>query len=154
MRHAIEAVPQGWPSEGAVARITLAYQDRYRRRIRLTCDDGEAVLLDLPKATLLADGDGLRLDDGGWLAVSAAEEDVLEVEARDGAELARWAWHLGNRHLPVQVLPPLRLRLLADPVIGEMLIGLGASPAARRAPFAPERGAYDKGGTGHHHSHD
>ena len=132
----------------AAGSITLAFDDRNRRRLRLLTDAGEPVLLDLPKPQPLAEGDGLGFEDGGWLVVHAADEDVLEIAAADGQHLARLAWHLGNRHLPTEILPE-RLRIRYDHVIEDMLHGLGARLTRRRAPFQPEGGAY----AGHHH-HD
>ena len=91
--------------------VTLAYADRHRRRIRLVADSGVAFLLDLSRAKHFADGDGLELDTGGYVRVCAAPEPVLEIQAVDRAGLLRIAWHLGNRHLPVQfVSNRLRIR--------------------------------------------
>jgi urease accessory protein len=107
------------------------------------CDDlGAPFLLHLARAVSLCDGDGLALEGGGVIAVRAAVEDVLEVRPETAAAAARLAWHLGNRHAPVQVLPDGRLRLLEDPVLAAMLRGLGAAVGTARAPFAPEAGAY------------
>ena len=79
---------------------------------------------------------------------------VLEVRTAEPSELVRWAWHLGNRHLPVQFLGAEGLRIGWDPVIADMLRGLGAEPQKLEAPFAPEGGAYGGGPTyGHSHSH-
>ena len=103
-----------------VGAVTLAYIDRYRRRIRLVTDAGVAFLLDLPRAQHFADGDGLELDTKGYLRVCAAPEPVLEIEGLDPAGLLRIAWHLGNRHLPVQVVGD-RLRIREDHVIAEMV---------------------------------
>ena len=92
-----------WPKEQAAGSLTLDFDARHRRRIRLTADHGEDVLLDLPKAVAMADGDGLRLDDGRWLKVQAAAEPVVEVRHKDLNQLMRLAWHLGNRHLPTEI---------------------------------------------------
>lgn len=149
---AIAAVRAGtWPEAESVGSLTLGHDDRHRRRVRLACDDGRPVLLDLPEAVHLNEGDGLRLESGGWLCVHAAPEPVCDIEARGTAELARLAWHLGNRHLPVQILPS-GLRIRDDHVVAAMLQGMGARISRHRAPFAPEAGAYDHGG--HHHRHD
>lgn len=143
MRRATQVRPAGsWAKTEQVATVTLPWADRYRRRLRMADDAGTPFLLDLEHAVALADGDGLALDEGGVIAVCAAEEDVLEVRPASAAEAARLAWHLGNRHTLVQVLADGRLRLLADPVLAGMLRGLGADVASRRAPFAPETGAY------------
>jgi urease accessory protein len=121
--------------------VTLAYVDRHRRRIRLVADSGEAFLLDLPRAHHLVDGDGLELDSGGYLRVRAAPEPVFEIEAEHQADLLRIAWHLGNRHLALQVIGA-RLRIRADHVIADMIAGLGGRITRQEAPFDPETGAY------------
>src|SRR5215468_11641698 len=92
-----------WPAEEAAGSLTLDFDSRYRRRMRLTVDDGEELLLDLSEAVAMADGDGLQLDDGRWLRVQAAPELVLEVRHADPRQLVRLAWHLGNRHLPTEI---------------------------------------------------
>ncbi len=149
MRRLVKAALGGsWPAAEAAGSVTLAFDDRNRRRIRLTTDHGEPVLLDLVKAQPLAEGDGLGFEDGGWLVVHAADEDVLEIAALDGHHLARLAWHLGNRHLPTEILSG-RLRIRYDHVIEDMLRQLGARLDRRRAPFQPEGGAYE----GHHDHH-
>jgi urease accessory protein len=146
MRRMVRAARAGeWPAGDALGSLTLCFEDRNRRRGRLATDGGEAVLLDLAQPAALADGDGLALADGGWLAVRAAPEDVLDVEAHDARHLARLAWHLGNRHLPVEVLRDGRLRIAYDHVIEAMLQGLGARCARHRGPFQPEAGAYAGG---------
>ena len=142
MRRAIAVHRRGaWPEEAALDTITLAYVDRHRRRIRLVADSGEAYLLDLPRAHHLVDGDGLELEGGDYLRVRAAPEPVFEIEAADPADLLRIVWHLGNRHLPVQVAGA-RVRIGADHVIAEMVAGLGGRITRLEAPFDPETGAY------------
>ena len=143
MRRLIRAASAGsWPAGAAQGSLTLGFLDRNRRRIRLATDSGEAVLLDLPQAAALAEGDGLAFENGGWLAVHAAPEDVLEIEASDACHLARLAWHLGNRHLPVEVVSGGLLRIAYDHVIEAMLEVLGARSARQLSPFQPETGAY------------
>jgi urease accessory protein len=143
MRRLVRAAKAGaWPSGEAADRLTLTFNDRHRRRIRLSTDGGSPVLLDLPQSSTLADGDGLAFEDGGWLAVRTAEEDVLDVDAENPRHLARLAWHLGNRHLPTEMLADGRLRIAYDHVIEAMLEGLGARCTRRQAPFQPEAGAY------------
>lgn len=142
MRRILRAVAAGrWPAAAARDSVTLAWDDRYRRRVRLVSDGGEALLLDLDRARALSGGDGLALEDGGWVAVIAAREAVVDVRCADARSLARFAWHLGNRHVPTQLLEG-GLRFRDDPVIVDMLRGLGASTARLAAPFDPERGAY------------
>ena len=136
--------------QAAVARVTLAFDDRYRRRIRMTDDSGEDFLLDLAEPTRIEDGDGLLLNTGEIIVVCAANEDVLDILCHDAAETARVAWHLGNRHTPVQVLGSGALRITYDHVLAHMVERLGAHVQRRQAPFAPEPGAYAEGG----HSHD
>jgi len=131
--------------------VTLAYADRHRRRIRLVADSGVAFLLDLSRAKHFADGDGLELDTGGYVRVCAAPEPVLEIEAIDRASLLRIAWHLGNRHLPVQIAGD-RLHIREDHVIAEMVSGLGGRITRIQAAFDPEFGAY--AGAPHHHADD
>jgi urease accessory protein len=142
MRRAIAVHRRGaWPEEAALDTVMLAYVDRHRRRIRLVADSGEAYLLDLSRAHHLVDGDGLELDCGGYLSVRAAPEPVFEIEAAEPADLLRIAWHLGNRHLPLQVAGA-RVRIRADHVIAEMVAGLGGRITRQEAPFDPETGAY------------
>ena len=134
-----------WPAAAARDSVTLAWDDRYRRRLRLTSDGGEALLLDLDRARALHGGDGLALEDGGWVAVVAAPEAVVDVACADARALARFAWHLGNRHVPTQLLEG-GLRFRDDAVIVDMLRGIGASVARLDAPFDPEPGAYSDHG--------
>lgn len=146
MRRLVQAARAGeWPADAAVGSLTLGFAARSRRRVRLETDRGEPVLLDLAQPLALAEGDGLQSEDGGWLAVHAAPEDVLDIEARDACHLARLAWHLGNRHLPAEVRRDGRLRIAYDHVIEAMLQGLGARCSRRQAPFQPETGAYASG---------
>lgn len=133
--------------------VTLAYDDRYRRRCRLTTDRGATFLLDLPEATELRDGDALVLEDGARILVRAAAEPLMEARAQDALHLARLAWHIGNRHLTAEI-HAARLVLRRDHVIAEMLAGLGAEVREIEAPFNPEGGAYGRGRThGHEHGH-
>jgi len=152
MQHASIHRPVGhWLKEMAAGTVTLDFEARHRRRIRLQTDQGEDVLLDLPQAVAMADGDGLQLDDGRLLKIQAAAELVVEVRHEDPNQLMRLAWHLGNRHLPTEIRGQV-LRIRPDHVIEEMLHGLGADLVNVRAPFQPEGGAY--GGDGHHHQYD
>jgi urease accessory protein len=150
MRRAIAVHHRGdWPDGAALDTVTLAYLDRHRRRIRLVADSSETFLLDLARAHHLAEGDGLELEGGGYIRVRAAPEPVLEITAEDIAALLRIAWHLGNRHLPIQVAGT-RLRIRADHVVAEMVSGLGGNLTALEAPFDPEAGAYARAGQHHH----
>lgn len=149
IRRATAVLPAGcWPVEEAVATCTLAFEDRHRRRLRLTDDAGGPFLLDLPAAVALADGDGLRVEGGGVVRVRASPEAVVDITANP-TELVRLAWHVGNRHVPVQVLEGGGFRIRDDRVLVDMLTGLGATATRHRAPFSPERGAYARGRHGH-----
>lgn len=140
-----------WPKEKAVGSVTLDFDARHRRRIRLTTDQGEDVVLDLPKAIAMTDGDALQLEDGRLLSVRAAAEPVVEVRHKDPNQLMHLAWHLGNRHLPTEIRDQT-LRIRPDHVIEEMLHRFGAEVVKVQAPFQPEGGAYS--GDGHHRDHD
>ena len=140
-----------WPKNEAAGTLTLDFEERHRRRTRLTTDQGEDVLLDLPSAVAMADGDGLQLHDGRWIEVRAAAEPVIEIRHGDARQLMRLAWHLGNRHLPTQIDPTV-LRIRPDHVIEAMLRGFGATLVKVRAPFQPEGGAYSNHGE-HHEAH-
>ena len=139
-----------WDLSREIDRVLIDFDRRHRRRILLATEAGSEVLLDLPQAARLRHGDGLLLDDGGVIRVCAKPEPLLEIHAHDEGELVRIAWHLGNRHLPVQLLGD-RIRIRADHVIEEMVEGLGGHVNAIEAPFDPEAGAY---AGGHHHHHD
>jgi urease accessory protein len=130
-----------WPDEAAIDSVTLPFLDRHRRRIRLVADSGTPFLLDLARAQRLAEGDGLELDNGGYIRVRSAAEPVIEIAADSPTDLLRIAWHLGNRHLPLQALEE-RLRIRADHVIAAMVEGLGGHITWLDAPFDPEIGAY------------
>jgi urease accessory protein len=152
MRRAGEVLPAGSWQATAADSVVLDHDRRHRRRIRLTTEGGEALLLDLARPQHLREGDGLLCDDGTIIAVRAAAEPLLELAAPDAASLVRIAWHLGNRHLPTQLLGD-RIRIREDHVIAEMVRGLGGSVMPLSAPFDPEGGAY-AGGHHHHHHHD
>jgi urease accessory protein len=139
-----------WPNEKAIGTLTLDFDARHRRRIRLTADHGEDILLDLPKTVAMADGDGLLLDDGNWLRIRAAAEPLIEIRHADRYQLTRLAWHLGNRHLPTEIRGNVLL-IRPDHVIEDMLIGFGAELLKIEAPFQPEGGAYGSSQLDHHH---
>ena len=130
--------------------VTLDYDDRFRRRIALECDNGLAFLLDLPKVTELQDGDDLLLEDGRHIRVAAAAEPLMKAIAADMHHLIRITWHVGNRHLPCEIHPD-HLILRHDYVIADMLTRLGATVTLFDGPFNPEGGAY---GQTRAHSHE
>ena len=151
MRHAVTIERAGdWPPSEAVGAVTLDYDMRQRRRIRLECGEAGPVLLDLERPVGLRPGDGLRLQEGGWIAVEAAPEELLEIAAQDEAHLLKLAWHLGNRHCPAEIHDN-RIYVRADHVIEQMARGLGATVDRIMRPFHPEGGAYDAANT---HTHD
>ena len=144
-----------WPSAAADS-VVLDYDQRHRRRMAMEGAGGLAFLLDLADAVPLQDGDGLQLEDGRIVAVSAAPEPLAEITAPNATDLLRIAWHLGNRHLPADLRPD-RIRIRQDHVIEEMAEGLGARVAHIDAPFDPESGAYHGGSNHHqdaHHHHN
>jgi urease accessory protein len=156
MKRALEVKTAGnWDDGSAIDSITLDAHERHRRRVVLSGDRGTKFLLDLPQATALRDGDGLVLDDGGMVRIVGRPEPLIEIAAPDAHELARLAWHIGNRHIDVQIVGE-RLRIRRDHVIEDMLRGLGARLSPVEAPFDPEHGAYEQHGHdhGHHHGHD
>lgn len=153
---ATAAHPAGhWPATEARDTVLLDFDERHRRRRRYTGQGGFDFLLDLPEATVLRDGDGLALEDGGWVAVRAAPEALVEITAATPERLARLAWHLGNRHLPTRI-EGARLLIRDDHVIVAMLLGLGATLRQVREPFDPEGGAYGEHNRqpAHPHAHD
>jgi urease accessory protein len=133
--------------------VLIDFDRRFRRRFVLRTERGEDVLLDLPQAVRLRDGDGLCLEDGSVVRVRARPEALLEIGAADHAHLMRIAWHLGNRHLPVQFVGD-RIRIRSDHVIADMVAGLGGQVREVEAPFDPEAGAYAAVGGHSHHDHD
>lgn len=128
--------------------ISLTYDARFLRRKVLTSDGGLDFLVDLEHTTSLNHGDAFQLSDGRLIRVHAAEETLLEIT---GPDLVRLAWHIGNRHMPCEILPNC-LRIQDNHVMADMLSQLGAAFAPCQAPFTPEGGAYGHGRT-HGHSH-
>jgi urease accessory protein len=145
-------------SGGTADSVVLDYDDRHRRRVSMKGTRGLSFLLDLPDAAALRSGDALALEDGRLVEVVAAPEPLLEIRCTDPLHLTRVAWHLGNRHVPTQLLTK-SLRIRRDHVLEAMLRGLGARVIEIEAPFDPEGGAYaftpghDNHHSGHHHGH-
>lgn len=142
------ADPAAVPSESMV----LRFETRCKSRLQGRLASGEVCGLFLPRGTVLRGGDRLLVSDGRIVEVVAAPEALMEAVSDDPLALARVAYHLGNRHVAVELLPG-RLRFAADTVLGEMVRGLGLPVAAIEAPFEPEAGAYGAGG-GNGHSAD
>jgi urease accessory protein len=132
----------------AVDSVALDFHHRHRRRMQMCSESGKSFLLDLEKAVALLDNDVLELDDGTMVVIRAKAERVADIRADDPRLFARIAWHLGNRHLPTQILDD-RLRIAYDHVIVDMVQGLGATVSIVDAPFQPEGGAY-----AHAHAHE
>ena len=130
-----------WTGEPADC-VVLDYDNRHRRRIAMTGEKGIGFLLDLPSSANLRSGDALLLDDGRLIEVIAAVEPLLEIRCTDAKHLARVAWHLGNRHVPAQILGGCFLRIRRDNVLADLAVQLGAAVTAIDAQFNPEGGAY------------
>ncbi|MCA1380150.1 MULTISPECIES: urease accessory protein UreE [Bradyrhizobium] len=139
-------------TEAPVDTVVLDFDDRHRRRMAMTGTRGLEFLLDLEHAVALRGGDALVLEDGRLIEVVAAPEPLLEIRGRDPHHLVRVGWHLGNRHLPTQIMAKA-LRIRRDHVIEAMVKGLGARVIEIEAPFDPEGGAYADAGHAHGHDH-
>jgi urease accessory protein len=132
-------------------RLELPFDKRQKSRLLAELASGEAVALKLPRGEVLRGGDLVVASDGRLIEIVAEPEALLHVVCADPTALARAAYHLGNRHVPVEVGDGF-LRIAADHVLETMLLGLGASLTPLRAPFEPEAGAY--GGHPHHPNED
>ena len=154
------------PGEGEAvadsARLTVTWDLRQRSRFRARLDDGREVGVVLPRGGVLRNGDRLASDCGLVVEVRAAEETLSEARTPDPGLFARACYHMGNRHVPLQVGPGW-MRFQPDHVLGAMLQALGLELARVEAPFDPEAGAYGGGHAhggsgseshGHHHGHD
>ncbi|UDM49491.1 urease accessory protein UreE [Cupriavidus sp. MP-37] len=131
-------------------KLVLPFADRSKSRLRAVLDNGTDAALFLPRGTVLRGGDLLVAEDGSFIEVQAAAESVLQVRAQDPHALMRAAYHLGNRHTPVEIGRDY-LRLEYDAVLADMLQRLGVHAERAELPFEPEAGAY---GGGHKHGHD
>lgn len=127
--------------------VHLSFEARSKSRLLLRLDSGEQAALVVERGRLLRGGDRVRTQDGREVLIVAAEESLLEACSEDPVAIARAAFHLGNRHVAVEVMAN-RLRFPDDHVLEQMVKGLGLRVTAVRAPFEPEGGAY-----GHHHAH-
>ncbi len=128
--------------------LILPFDLRQKSRLRTSLSDGEEVGLFLERGTVLRDGDYLQAEDDRIVLVRAQAEQVLQICCDSERDLVRVAYHLGNRHVPLQVGAGW-VRIADDDVLRQMVEGLGASIEAMNAPFEPEAGAYG----GHHHAH-
>ena len=132
------------------ATLELDWDMRQKSRFAARDSTGRELAVVLARGSVLRGGDVLVAEDGSLVAVRAAPQAVLRVTAATPLGLLRAAYHLGNRHIPVEVTPD-HLHLENDPVLHDMLLRLGAQVALVHAPFEPEAGAY---GGGHRHGHD
>jgi urease accessory protein len=128
-------------------RAFLTFEARCKSRLLLTLDNGEQAALIVERGRALHGGERVKIEDGREIEIVAADESLLEAVSSDPLLIAKAAYHLGNRHVAVQLMPD-RLRFLADHVLSEMVAGLGLRVNAVVAPFEPEGGAY-----GHRHAH-
>jgi urease accessory protein len=151
MRHIGGIADAGtWDRARAVDRVVLGADDRVRRRIVLTTENGMRLLLDFAQPMMLRDGDGLVLEDGSIVVVAGQAEPLIEISAKAPLDFVRLAWHIGNRHTDVQ-FTDTRFRIRRDHVLEEMVKGLGAIVTPVEAPFDPEPAAPH---THHDHHHD
>lgn len=153
MLRATDVIARGdWKGEPADT-VVLDFDDRHRRRVAMEAVGGLSFLLDLPAAVALRSGDAVKLEDGRLVEIVGASEPLSEVRAENPEHLLRLAWHLGNRHLAVQIAGG-RLRIRRDHVIDAMVEGLGGKVRAIEAAFDPEGGAYLESHHAHDHGHD
>ena len=136
----------------AEATLTLPFARRRKARQRAALDSGEEIAVLLPRGTVMRGGDQLVSAEGRTISVVAAAEPVSTVRCGDPRRLARIAYHLGNRHVAVQVGDGW-LRYIADHVLDDMVQGLGVTAGRETAPFEPEAGAYGRHDHGHAHDH-
>jgi urease accessory protein len=159
MRRAISVVKAAERgSQTAVDTVILDYVQRSAQNIAVTGLKGGRFEIALAAPARLRTDDALVLDDGSLVEVVAAAEPLIEARAGDVAGLARLAWHLGDRHVPIEMLPH-RIRARREPAIEALLASLGAKLAFIAAPFEPEGGAYASSPAhdhahGHRHHHD
>ena len=132
--------------------LSLPIDQRTKSRLKVTLDDGQEAGLFLPRGQVLRNGDLLQSTEGLVIQVQAAAEAVSTVHSDDANALARVAYHLGNRHVPLQITSSW-VRYQHDHVLDDMVTGLGLEVTVEDAPFEPEAGAYKRASHGHQHSH-
>ena len=132
--------------------VSLAYDERQKSRQKVTTKNGETIGMFLPRGTILKHGDIVLTDDGYRIRVEAAAEVLSVVESNDGLQLLRAAYHLGNRHVMLQIAPN-SLAYQHDHVLDDMVRGLGLAVGCVTAPFHPEAGAYHGQASHHHDTH-
>jgi urease accessory protein len=160
MLHAVRVIPAGNSKIHPIDSVILDGHQRRAQRGDLTGVNGTRFTLNLPEPVVLRMGDTLELDDGKLIEIVVAPEPLVEIRGDDLTHLARLAWHLGDRHVPVQIMTN-RLRMRRDDALEALLGALGARLVAIEAPFDPEGGAYatrstpahDHHNHAHHHDH-
>src|SRR3954470_9155175 len=153
MLRVVRIVTSGGADARHIDSVILNSGQRRLQNGQFTGVNGTAIAAMLPEPVLLRNGDALELDDGTIVDVVIEPEPLIEIRGNDLTHLARLAWHLGDRHVPVQILAN-RLRMRPDAALEKMLKALGARLAEIEAPFDPEGGAYAQHAHGHEHSHD
>lgn len=133
--------------------LTLPYDSRQKARLHTHLDNGEEAGLFLPRGQVLRGGDQLQADSGEVVTIISANEDVSTVSSNDPHILMRASYHLGNRHVPLEIKPTY-LRFQHDHVLNEMLEQLQLIVIKESAPFEPESGAYSQTHSHHNHTHD
>ena len=138
-------------TEAIYGMVTLDYEGRFIRRKKLTTDNGEVFLVELPEMISVSAGDGFALDDGRVIGINAMPEPLMKISH---SQLVNIAWHIGNRHTPCQIEEDYLL-IQSDHVLEKMVLQLGAKVEYLTGPFMPEGGAYGHGRThGHNHHND
>lgn len=132
--------------------LALTYDERKRGRLKTQTTEGQPAGLFLDRGKTLCDGDILQAEDGACYQVQAAPEAVIEAHTSDWLAFARICYHLGNRHLPLQI-DSLRLRFQPDHVLEDLVQLYGLQTRRVEQPFQPESGAYGAHG-GHGHGHE
>jgi urease accessory protein len=149
MLKAAEIVAELAAGSSVADTLTLPFELRQKSRLVANLESGQQIALQLPRGHVLRHGSLLRTSDGGIIRVRSADEELSVVTSADPTELLRAAYHLGNRHVPLQIEPGA-LAYLHDHVLDDMLRGLGLEPSFVERPFEPESGAYGRAG-GHRH---
>ena len=140
----------GIPATPSVT-LTLPFEKRQKSRLRVSLNDKQEAALMLERGSILRHGDLLRAENGLIVEVRAANEEVAVISTKDSFLLARACYHLGNRHIPLQIGEGW-LRFQRDHVLEEMVKSLGLAVKHESSPFEPEGGAYS-GHSSHSHSH-
>jgi len=139
--------------QSVYSEVTLTLEQRVKARLRVTLDNGEDAGFFVERGSVLRDGDCLQAESGEIVVIRPAKESVSTVYVDDLLALSRACYHLGNRHVALQINKEF-VRYQHDHVLDEMLVGLGLHPVSEMAPFEPEPGAYGDHGHASAHSHE